>query len=277
MKQLLHYETKTFALDHTVIESPYDIDTHIHDGYELYYYISGDLTYYIEGQAYELYPNDIIITNSRELHRIVFNSDVRYERKFIQFRPEYITSYQTEEYNLLNYIEHRKLGYFNKISAEYVLKSGINKLWEKIEEATLEDAPENQILMKTYFVQLLIKINKIFSEFHNPLIERHQYDYKIVSILDFINKNLDKKISLDLLQDTFFVNKYYLSHIFKRNTGFTIMEYITYKRIMWAMELLLSGITALDVAHRTGFSDYSTFYKAFKKITGISPRQYCSA
>lgn len=273
-KPILHYNSNNFYMVHMATESPVDVATHIHDCYELFYFISGDLTYYIEGQAYELCPNDLIITNSRELHRIVFNSNSSYERKYIHFKPEFISSYQTDEYNMFNFLEHRKLGYFNKISANDVFEAGINELWEKIEETSLAYSPESQILMKTYFVQMLICINKIFLKYNNPLVDSHKYDKKIVTILEYINKNLDKKITLDLLQTEFYVNKYYLCHIFKRNTGFTVFEYITYKRIMMAMELLMSGNTALDVAHAVGFGDYSTFFKAFKNITGLSPKQY---
>jgi AraC-like DNA-binding protein len=273
-KQILQYIGNNFFMNHVVTESPIDVATHIHDGYELFYFISGDLTYYIEGQAYKLCPNDLIITNSRELHRIMFNSKACYERKYIHFKPEYISSYQTDGYNMLSYLEKRKLGYFNRILAKNVLEDGIDELWGNIEKASLENTPESPILMKTFFIQMLMTINKIFSKYNNPVVNSYKYDKKIVTILDFINKNLNEKITLDLLEQEFFVNKYYLCHIFKMNTGFTVFEYITYKRIMRAMELLMSGNTALDAAHAVGFGDYSTFYKAFKKITGFSPNQY---
>ncbi len=143
-----------------------------------FYFVSGDLTYYIEGRAYNLRPNDLIFTNSKELHRIVFNSKSTYERKYIHFKPEYVSSYQTEHYNLLSYIEKRKLGYFNIIPAKNVLEEGINRLWNNIEKASLDPSPESQIMMKTYFIQMLITINKIISTFNNPLVENHKYDQK---------------------------------------------------------------------------------------------------
>lgn len=272
--QIRHYNSNHFSLVHKVTDSPNDISTHIHDFYELFYFISGDITYYIEGQAYKLSPNDMIITNSRELHRIVFNSKLRYERKYIHFNPEYISSFQTDEYNMLYHIENRKLGNFNKIPAKDVLEYKISELWEQIEKSSHESSPERHIMMKAFFVQMLIKINKAFSKYNNSLVDRHKYDEKIVAILDYINKNLDEKISLDLLQQKFYVSKYYLCHMFKMSTGFTVIEYLTHKRIIRAMELLMSGITALDAAHAVGYGDYSTFYKAFKSITGFSPKQY---
>jgi YesN/AraC family two-component response regulator len=268
------YQSKHFFLTHTVTENPYDVTTHLHDCYELFYFISGDLVYYIEGQAYKLYPNDLILTNSKELHRIMFNSKAVYERKFIHFTPEYISSFQTGEYNMLYYMDNRKLGYFNRIPAKDVLEHGIGELWESIEQALVDGTAASQIMSKAIFVQMLLTINKVFANYHEPLTDRHKHDHKIINILDYINKNLDEKITLDLLQTKFFVNKYYLCHLFKINTGFTVLEYITYKRIMKALELIVTGIPALDVAHAVGYGDYSTFYKAFKNITGYSPKHY---
>ncbi|SDZ33654.1 AraC-type DNA-binding protein [Evansella caseinilytica] len=272
-KQILHYSSNHFSFVHMVTEPPTDVATHIHDCYEMFYFISGDLTYYIEGQAYKLRPYDLIITNSKELHRIVFLSKASYERKYIHFKPEYVSPYQTEQYNLLAYIEKRKLGCFNMIPAKNVLDNGIGELWENIEKASLDPAPESQILMKIFFIQMLIKINQHLSKYNNPVVDSHKDDQKIAAILDFINNHLEEKITLDSLQERFFVNKYYLCHLFKRNTGFTVIEYITYKRIMRAMELLVAGKPALNVAHSVGFGDYSTFFKAFKKITGYSPKR----
>lgn len=273
-KEILHYCSNNFYMNHSITEDPNDITTHIHDCYEIFYFISGNLTYYIEGQAYNLSPNDIIITNSRELHRIVFNSKHCYERKYINFKPEYISAYQTQDYNMLHCMEKRKLGYFNKVSAEDVLKSDINKLWDNIEETFLKQSAESDIMIKTFFVQMLVAINKVFSKYKNVIKVNGECDKKILNILDFINNNLEDKITLDLLQKKFYINKFYLSHIFKFSTGFTLMEYLTHKRVMKAMDLLLSGISTLDAAHAVGFGDYSSFYKAFKNITGFSPKQY---
>jgi YesN/AraC family two-component response regulator len=268
------YNISNFHLSHTFTESPEDIATHIHDCYELYYFVSGDLTYYIEGQAYRLNKNDIIITNTRELHRIVFNSMEAYERKFIQFKPEYVSAFQTDEYNMLNYFEKRKLGYFNKIDCKDVVSHGIDTYWSLIEDYAKVNSPESQVMIKTLFIQMLVEINKILSKNKDILMGSYEYDEKVAAILEYINENLGEKITLDSLEQMFFVNKYYLCHIFKMNTGFTVIEYIIYKRIMQSQSLLLSGMPALEVSNAVGFGDYSNFYKAFKRIIGTSPKKY---
>ena len=268
------YKANKFLLVHNYTQVPIDVDTHIHNCYELYYYISGDLTYHVEGQSYKLNKNDLIVTNTRELHRIVFDSKVGYERKFIQFKPEYISSFQSEEYNMLSFIQKRKLGQFNKINGKDVILNGIDKLWQQISKHAHEDSPESSIMIKSIFVQMLIKINKIFSGNINVPMDCLEYDEIIIDILKYIKKNLQRKITLDILEAEFHINKYYICHLFKKNTGFTIIEYITYKRIMRAEELLMSGTPIIDVASQVGFGDYTNFYKSFKKILGVSPRKY---
>lgn len=273
-EHICSYNSNYFHLHHSITDSPKDIATHIHDCYELYYSISGDLIYYIEGQAYKLKKNDLIITNTRELHRIVFNSKESYERKFIQFKPEYVSALQTDEYNLLNYLDKRKLGYFNRIDAEDVLSSGIDKFWNSIENQIQTGTPDSNIMIKTLFIQMLITINKTLSKNTITIMDSFENDEKIIAILEYINDNLYKKITLTLLEQLFYVNKYYLCHIFKTSTGFTVIEYITYKRVMRAQELLFTGISVLEVSNTVGFGDYSNFFKAFKKIVGVSPRKY---
>ena len=125
-----------------------------------------------------------------------------------------------------------------------------------------------------------LRSNKSFILDHSIFQSPNDVDTHIHFKSDFLSAYQTKEYNLlnyvDLLEKQFFVNKYYLSHTFKKSTGFTVVEYITHKRIIWAMDLLTVGQPALEVAHTVGFSDYSTFYKAFKKITGISPREYSS-
>ena len=66
------------------------------------------------------------------------------------------------------------------------------------------------------------------------------------------------------------MNKYYLSHYFKKETGFTLSQYITNQKIMAAKKMLKSGMTVTDVAMRLSYSGDSHFISVFKKMTGIT-------
>lgn len=272
-KQYL-YNDSNFTCYYSYNEYATNVDTHIHNCYEIYYYISGNLTYHVEGQSYKLKKNDIIITNARELHRIVFDSPSAYERKFIQFKPEYVSAFQNEGYSILNFLDKRKLGHHNKIDAEDVTANGIDLMWMKIEKCYKEKTSENEILLKALFVQMLIEIKKIFAKNKEAIIDSIEYDEKIIDILNYINKNIEEKITLGSLEKKFHLNKYYLCHLFKKNTGFSVVEYIIYKRIMRAEELIVSGMSVIQASNEVGFGDYTNFYKAFKRILGISPQKY---
>ncbi|SHH94632.1 AraC family transcriptional regulator [Clostridium grantii] len=258
---------------HSIDNAPYEYSTHVHDGYEIYFLISGEVTSYIEGTCYSLVKNDILIINNKELHRLFINSDTIYERKVLHFKPEILNILDFNKYNLLSCFENKKLGHNNLLKATNEDLNELDYILTKVEICSKVNNIENQLLLKTYLIQLLILINKLYAkqEIGSNFISS---DDLTSNLLNYINLNLGSKITLDLLEEKFFLNKYYLSHYFKDNTGFTLMEYLTYKRIMKAKELMLKNKPINQLYMTVGFKDYSNFYKSFKKITGLSPREY---
>ena len=263
-----------FNYSHSLTPCPDNIAVHIHDHYEIYYFLAGDVTYYIEGQAYTISPNELLIISNRELHRPHFNSNCNYERVTIHFKPEYVSGFQNSEYDLLYFFKKRKLGHHNKVSITEIQKYNIHAFFTQIEQYIHNQKPQREVMIKTLFVQLLVALNQVFAEKKDMVLQTSEYDEKIFNILAYINNHLHEKITLDLLEQKFFVNKYYLCHIFKKNTGFTVMEYVTYKRIMKAKELLALHTPVIETCHAVGFNDYSNFYKVFKRLVGTSPREF---
>lgn len=254
---------------------PSDFPIHNHnEKYELYYLLSGRVTFYIEGKTYDLQKNDFLIINTRELHRPIFDSSQSCERIVIHFDPNYISTFQNTGFDLLGFLEKRKPGECNKFCSTFTLNFGIDHYYKQLNHHCLTPSPEQYIMIKTIFIQLLITLNNIFTKEKQSLSTSADYDPKITAILDYINDHLNENITLSLLQQEFFLSKYYICHFFKKNTGFSVVEYITHKRIMNAKELLSNDIPITEVCHSVGFNDYSNFYKTFRKITGISPKEY---
>lgn len=269
-----YYEiNRLFSFYHSVTANPIGWDIHMHSSYEMLYFVSGDATYHVEGQSYQMEPGDLIFTNTRELHKIIFHSEIPYERKFIQFKPDFILGLQVDGFNPLTVFENRKPGHHNQIKAEDVQAYGIDQYIESMHNFSKAATPMANAMLKTTLIQMLVAINRIFSD--KNLEENYSPpNSKVNSVLDYINNNLDQKITLDQLENEFYLNKFHLCHIFKQSTGFSILEYITHKRIMKAKELLASEKPASEVAAQVGYSDYSTFYRAFKNIVGLSPSRY---
>lgn len=93
-------------------------------------------------------------------------------------------------------------------------------------------------------------------------------------MITYINEHLSERLTLDGISGRFFVSKYYLIREFKNYTNTSVYQYILSKRIIYAKMLLQTGASPTDVYLRCGFQDYSSFYKAFRKETAISPQQY---
>lgn len=272
---LTHYQLDDhFDYLHSVATPPEAVPTELHNFFELYYFISGDMVFYIEGKAYKLNTGDIMVINTDELHRASPLSAKPYERVVIHFNRRCLDGFSGEDYHILDFLTKRKLGHANLIESQKIdTKSLFAYLW-RIEEAANEKARHSAILIKTCFIQLLIEMNRIYARRTDEIITPKHYDERIAAVLKYINTNLNRKISLDELERNLYINKYHLCHIFKKNTGFTVFEYISNKRIMRAKQLLSRGVPVMETCYTVGFSDYSNFYKVFKRVTGIPPKQF---
>ena len=96
---------------------------------------------------------------------------------------------------------------------------------------------------------------------------------KMIAIIDYLNEHLTEDISIDSLSETFFLSRYHLMHSFKEETGYTIGNYLSTKRLLLARDLILQGEPITNVCYECGFRNYSTFSRAFKKNFGYSPRE----
>ena len=242
--------------------------THLHRYYEFLYFVGGSATYIVEGKEYSAQPGDLFITRPGELHSIAFLSEEAYERHFIQISENLLKNLDVD---LLSLINSYPFGEGNKIPAHLVEESNIKDAFKGVEKYVCDRREESDILVKTYIIQLLAEINRLLPVIDEGKLKEND---RIQAVKDYINKNLREDISLDKIAEHAFVDKYYLCHLFKRETGFTIKDYINLQRIALAKKLISEGMSATKVYPECGFSDYSSFYRTFKKLSGKSPRQF---
>ena len=70
------------------------------------------------------------------------------------------------------------------------------------------------------------------------------------------------------------VSRYYLSHAFKKSTGYGLWNYVISKRLVYSQKLLAEGASVTEACYESGFKDYAHFIKSFTKTFGCSPKQY---
>ena len=119
----------------------------------------------------------------------------------------------------------------------------------------------------------MVQLNRIALH-TQPQQEETAVSNLVDRVLHHIGRHINEELTLDGLAEHFFVSKYHLSHAFSREMGVSLYRYILLRRLLLARQLLLAGEPAGQVCRSCGFSDYTSFYRAFKSEYGISPRQF---
>ncbi len=263
---------KYLSFSHTTDRAVnYSIDLHFHlTKYEIFYFLSGDVEYFIGNKTYKLNPGNLLLINSRQLHRPLIRPGKEYQRITIHFDPIFFRAISPPDYNLLECFEAEDDKKRDLIHLSH--DSEFISIMNRLEERFRSKSPGDLLGRLSAFIDLLLLINQYHREQDNPMPIKDMQ--KIAPILEYINNNLGDQISIDQLAKKFYISKYYLSRLFKRNTGFTLYEYLINKRILLAKDLISQGVPLGEVSERVGFTNYSNFYRAFKSLTGISPREY---
>ena len=191
-------------------------------------------------------------------------------RALVFLKLNFLSEFITKDYNPFYGIEQRKLGQQNKIDSNLVEEYGLDEKFRNIDYYTRNNLPQSDLMIKTNMVQIISTISSILSisdkKFHRSS--------KVQNVIEYINENLFENINLDDLEDKLHLSKFHISHLFKDQTGYSIGQFIAQKRILKAKDLLINNVPVTEIATLVGFNDYSNFYKTFKNITGVSPKNF---
>lgn len=256
----------TFRYEHkTHKEKGVTYKPHHHKGYEIFILLKGEGVFMVEGTGYPLRPKDIIITKSDEIHEITYDEEAEYDRVVIHLEDMFFENLGCAHYTAI--FNNRKSGENNLIDRESVKKSEIFDTLRRLEKYVKSDNDSNDAIIRASIVELLHQLNEF------KTTEGQIMSSAIKNVIEYINANISEALTLSALADKFFMSKYYLCRCFKKYTGFTVNQYITYRRIMVVRDLHNNGKNLSDASVEAGFSNYSNFYKAYVKETGYSPRE----
>ena len=266
-------KTKAFSIAHLYKEEK-AMDMHIHDCYELYYSISGGKQFLIDNRFYSIAPGDLFIINQYESHKLTQIDSCVHERIVLSVHPDYVKQISSVETNL-DYC-------FTNRSDQFQHKVSLNKEQQKrflyyINKIIFAEGFAHDIIEQTAFMELMVLINSLSSaNAVETATTGYKYNHQVDDILAYINQNIAQPITVEQLAGHFYLSESYICRIFKSATGTTINKYITARRISIAKALLNEGSSVTEAFERSGFSDYSNFFKAFTKAVGVSPKKYAN-
>lgn len=261
-----------FAFFHLKDMKNMQFEYHYHDFNKIIIFISGSVTYLIEGKAYRLKPWDILFVSSSEVHKPIIDPAALYERMVIWVNPGFLEKH-SDECSLFTCFSLTGERNSNLLRLDNSLLKDVKFILSKLEDACRSNGFGSAILKNSLFLQLLVTLTREWlgtgeGNETNDIIT----DENIQKLLEYINMNINEDLSINTLAASFYLNRYHLMHKFKQQTGYSVHSYILQKRLIKADTLIKSGIPATQACEQSGFNDYSSFVRAFKKMFGLSPK-----
>lgn len=264
------YSFENIYIRHALDECPdaASFTMHMHEQCEIYYMVSGNVEYLVEGSRYALENNTLMIMRPAEAHMPHILSSCTYERYAINF-PLKLLSEIDPEARLTKAFTNRALGKNNRYDASLIDTARVRELCNQLFQP-FADEYDRQLTIKMNIMMLLNMIYQAYDQQPLVTIASASIDEQILA---YVNKHIYEALSVPALAKHFFISESHFNRIFHRATGTSPWDYITRKRLTAAKEIIHSGSTAQRAAEYCGFNDYSSFYRAYTKQYGCAPTE----
>ena len=256
------------------------VSFHYHDFYELIYIIEGEFSSLIEDRAVRMRKGDFLLIDKNVMHKYhPTERKMDSSRRIILWISDQMLKELAEGENFLAECfrgESPKLYHF-PIYYEEILRGFLLKLAmsEILEGADAQNAGLRKVMDRGYL--------SLFFGYLNVLCKREEYLSTTQEIVDhplveqvtvYIENHISEEITVEDVAAAVHMSKYYFLRKFKEITGMTVHNFIVNKRIISACRAMTEGKSITESWQQTGFADYSSFLRNFRKIYGISPREY---
>lgn len=247
---------------------------HVHDYYEFYIFLEGSAALELEDQQIPLRLGSIALIPPGVLHRsVVLDPEQPYRRfvfwvsrdycnRLLAESPDYIYLFQQAT------TQHRYMFHYTS-NGFHLIQSKVLRLLEEINGSRYGRQPFITLCVN----DLLLTMNRSVYEDEHPQEAGDSRDL-FQNLSAYIEEHLEENLTLDELSSRFYVSKYYIAHLFKKTLGISVHQYLMKKRLEACRAAICGGGDITRIFLDYGFRDYSSFYRAFRKEYGMSPKEY---
>ncbi len=255
------------------------MEIHFHNFYEIMYIMEGEFSILLDNTTYKLKQGDVLLIDINHLHRYQYaekNHDHN-KRTILWISKTFLNEISQGISDLSACFSLPDTSAFH-FPAHYrsQFETYLTELLFLYADTTA-DRPENLLLSQAYLTLFFVYLNKLCLRREFYFNQKDTYHDPIIhAISQFVEEHILESISLDLLAEHVHLSKYHLVRIFKAATGMTIHTFITQKRLITACEMIWNGIPLTELYTQCGFQNYSSFFRSFKAVYGLSPQEYKS-
>ncbi|MBC5626926.1 helix-turn-helix transcriptional regulator [Clostridium sp. NSJ-49] len=253
-------------------ENDWHSTLHMHPFTEIFFITSGQGTFQIGDEVVSVKESDLILINPNCSHteRSVSSSNpLEYIVFAINNLAIGISPSTLNEDNSKDSLNTYKILNFNKKKSEILYN--LNTLIKELEEKNLNYELACKSILTLFLIQVMRNTSSdifITENFEKVNIE-------CMKIKNYIDSHYSENITLDFLSNLTYVNKFHLVHLFTKEMGISPINYLINKRIDESKNLLITtNYSIRDISSIVGFSNSSYFSQMFKKIAGISPKDF---
>lgn len=243
-------------------EYPY----HYHDFYKLLIFVKGSVNYSIEGKSYRLKPYDMVLVGKGAIHRPRVETTEPYERIVFYISEAFLERHKTAEYDLARCFAIAGREGTDVLRFPAMTNSRLLTVIEEIEKNGQEQAQyAARLYANVLFMEFMILVNRGCMDGTGTFNREVSFNQKMIDLIKYIGEHLTEKLSIEDLAAHFYISRYHMMRQFKEETGYTIHRYITEKRVLLAKSLIAAGVSPTQACYRSGFQDYSTFSRAYRR------------
>ena len=261
--------TEDYRLFHLRSEGGTRTEFHYHEFCKILMLVSGSGGYTVDGRRYALQSGDIVLVGSHTVHRPEFEPGAAYERIILYISPEFLRRSGVPGCDLVELFSGEN---GHVLRPEEPERKRLFAMAAHLERELAEDGYGREILSAGALLRLLVHLGRTLRRADaprpGPLTPGNE---RIAAIVRYLDRHLAEDICIDELAEQFYLSKYHMMRLFRRETGTTIHSYLTERRLIAARELIAGGMSATDACFRAGFRSYCSFTRAYGKRFGSTP------